>query len=80
MKTDGDDTLYKLETLKDLLGGFQARAMLISFRPLKYTDISRAQDLGLALIGPKELVNLPLYLKNWFNDAGGYDQNEYNHQ
>lgn len=74
MKSDGDDTLYKLESLKDLLGGFQARAMLISFRPLKYIDTSRAKDLGLALIGPNELSQLSLHLKNWFIDAGGYVQ------
>ncbi|MFM2625828.1 Card1-like endonuclease domain-containing protein [Vibrio owensii] len=73
MGTGGDDTLYKLESLKDLLGGFQARAMLISFRPLKYTDVSRAEDLGLALIGPKELPHLYQHLKNWFNNAGGYE-------
>ncbi|AUI87882.1 hypothetical protein BS333_15930 [Vibrio azureus] len=74
MKIDGDDTLYKLESLKDLLGGFQARAMLISFRPLKYVDISRAKDLGLALIGPEELPHLSHHLKNWLNDAGGYER------
>ncbi|GEM75125.1 Card1-like endonuclease domain-containing protein [Vibrio sagamiensis] len=73
MKIDGDDTLYKLESLKDLLGGFQARAMLISFRPLKYIDISRAKDLDLALIGPEELPHLSMHLKKWLNDAGGYE-------
>lgn len=73
MQSNGDDTLYKLESLKDLLGGFQARAMLISFRPLKYTDISRAKDLELALIGPEQLPQLPLHLKKWLNDAGGYE-------
>lgn len=55
MRDDGDDTLYKLESLRDLLGGLQARAMLVSFRPMRHNDISRAQDLGLALIGPEEL-------------------------
>ncbi|NOI57578.1 DUF1887 family protein [Vibrio coralliilyticus] len=54
MRDDGDDTLYKLESLRDLLGGLQARAMLVSFRPLRYNDITRAEDLGLALIGPDE--------------------------
>jgi hypothetical protein len=73
MQSNGDDTLYKLESLKDRLGGFQARAMLISFRPLRYVDITRAKDLGLSLIGPDQLNQLPLHLKNWFNDAGGYE-------
>ena len=73
MRDDGDDTLYKLESLRDLLGGLQARAMLVSFRPLRYNDITRAEDLGLALIGPDELKDLKTHLTNWFKEAGGYD-------
>jgi hypothetical protein len=71
MRDDGDDTLYKLESLRDLLGGLQARAMLVSFRPLRHNDITRARDLGLALIGPDELKDLKTHLTNWFTDAGG---------
>ncbi len=73
MRDDGDDTLYKLESLRDLLGGLQARAMLVSFRPLRHNDITRAEDLGLALIGPDELKNLKHYLSTWFKEAGGYE-------
>ncbi|MGF1908346.1 DUF1887 family protein [Vibrio kasasachensis] len=71
MRDDGDDTLYKLESLRDLLGGLQARAMLVSFRPLRYNDITRAEDLGLALIGPDELKDLKNHLSQWFAEAGG---------
>ncbi|GAK87830.1 hypothetical protein JCM19238_5440 [Vibrio ponticus] len=71
MRDDGDDTLYKLESLRDLLGGLQARAMLVSFRPLRYNDITRAEDLGLALIGPDELKDLKHHLAQWFAEAGG---------
>lgn len=46
MRDDGDDTLYKLESLRDLLGGLQARAMLVSFRPLRHNDITR--EIGRA--------------------------------
>lgn len=74
MRDDGDDTLYKLESLRDLLGGIQARAMLVSFRPMRHNDISRAQDLGLALIGPDELKDLKTYLTKWFNEAGGQEE------
>lgn len=73
MRDDGDDTLYKLESLRDLLGGLQARAMLVSFRPLRHNDITRAEDLGLALIGPDELKDLKTHLTNWFLEAGGND-------
>ncbi|MGY2572892.1 DUF1887 family protein [Vibrio sp. C8] len=71
MRDDGDDTLYKLESLRDLLGGLQARAMLVSFRPLRHNDITRAEDLGLALIGPEELKDLKTHLTAWFKQAGG---------
>ena len=74
MRDDGDDTLYKLESLRDLLGGLQARAMLVSFRPLRHNDIIRAKDLGLALIGPDELKNLKSQLELWFEGAGGNDE------
>ncbi|KGY12066.1 hypothetical protein NM22_12345 [Vibrio tubiashii] len=75
MRDDGDDTLYKLESLRDLLGGLQARAMLVSFRPLRHNDITRAEDLGLALIGPDELKKLKTHLSTWFAEAGGRDEN-----
>ncbi len=74
MRDDGDDTLYKLESLRDLLGGLQARAMLVSFRPLRHNDITRAEDLGLALIGPDELKDLKTHLSVWFKAAGGSDE------
>ncbi len=70
MRDDGDDTLYKLESLLDLLGGLQARAMLVSFRPLRHNDITRAEDLGLALIGTDELKDLKTNLTQWFKAAG----------
>ena len=76
MRDDGDDTLYKLESLRDLLGGLQARAMLVSFRPLRYNDITRAEDLGLALIGPEELKDLKTHLTAWYKEAGGYDDSD----
>ncbi len=74
MRDDGDDTLYKLESLRDLLGGLQARAMLVSFRPLRHNDITRAEDLGLALIGPDELKDLKTHLTAWFQKAGGGEE------
>ena len=71
MANDGDDTLYKLESIRDLLGGLRARAMLVSFRPLKHHDITRATELGLALVGPDQLPKLKNHLYRWFLEAGG---------
>ncbi|WP_154124333.1 Card1-like endonuclease domain-containing protein [Grimontia hollisae] len=78
MSSDGDDTLYKLESIRDLLGGLQARAMLVSFRPLRHHDITRATDLGLALIGPDQLGDLKTHLYEWFLRAGGHDKGLFN--
>lgn len=77
MSSDGDDTLYKLESIRDLLGGLQARAMLVSFRPLRHHDVTRATDLGLALIGPEQLPNLKQHLHQWFSEAGGDVRNPF---
>ncbi len=45
--------------------------MLVSFRPLRQHDITRATDLGLALIGPDQLSDLKTHLHEWFLAAGG---------
>lgn len=64
-QASGADTLYKLDTLKDLLGGLQAKAMLISFTsPNKY-DVQRAGDLRIALCSYLELPKLKEKLLNW---------------
>ncbi|WP_199449616.1 Card1-like endonuclease domain-containing protein, partial [Vibrio harveyi] len=57
------------------LGGLQARAMLVSFRPLRHHDLVRAQDLGLAIIGPDQLGDLEQHLHQWLKGAGGWDHN-----
>jgi hypothetical protein len=61
----GADTLYKLDTLKDLLGGLQAKAMLISFTQPNDYDVQRAGDLKLALCCYNELPKLTEKLLAW---------------
>ena len=61
----GADTLYKLDTLKDLLGGLQAKAMLISFTQPNVHDVQRAGDLRIAVCSYKELPQLSDKLLNW---------------
>ena len=59
------DAIYKLDSLKDLLGGLQARAMLVSFnRPNQY-DLQRANDLGIAVCAHQDLLLLPQKLTQW---------------
>ena len=61
----GADTLYKLDTLKDLLGGLQAKSMLISFTQPNEFVVQRAGDLKIALCCYKELPYLTDKLLAW---------------
>lgn len=54
--------LYKLDSLRDLMGGLQARAMLVSYRDLPDFDVNRARDLGVHTCAGKQLLNLSHHL------------------
>jgi hypothetical protein len=66
----GSEALYKLDTLKWLVGETQTRAMLISYRNLPRWDIERAQDLGIATCVGRQLISLEDRLRQWINSAG----------
>lgn len=59
------EALYKLDALGDLLGGLQAKAMLVSYRSLKDHDRRRAADLGIAVCAGQEVQRLSEHLKGW---------------
>lgn len=59
------DALYKLDSLKDLIGGLQAKAMLVSFTRLNDSDRQRAQDLNLKVCDHQDLASLPEKLTAW---------------
>lgn len=59
------NALYKLDSLKDLLGGLQARAMLISFSSPSTHDQQRAGDLGIAVCAQQNLMQLSEKLVSW---------------
>jgi len=61
---DGAQTLYKLDTLKDL-GGLQARTMLVSFTRPKPHDLQRAGDLGIMVCCHRDLHQLKDHLQAW---------------
>ncbi|HHH47754.1 MAG TPA: DUF1887 family protein [Gammaproteobacteria bacterium] len=61
----GAEALYKLDTLRDLMGGLQARAMLISYRDLSGHDRSRAADLGIRVCAGSQLHHLRQHLLNF---------------
>lgn len=59
----GAETLYKLDSLRDLMGGLKARAMLVSYRDLPDYDRTRAQDLGIQVCAGTQLRHLSDRLK-----------------
>ncbi|HFE39494.1 MAG TPA: DUF1887 family protein [Gammaproteobacteria bacterium] len=61
----GANAIYRLETLKDLLGGLQAKAMLISYVDLPKYDKQRADDLNIQICAGTGILNLRSQLEKW---------------
>jgi len=61
------DVLYKLDSLRDLIGGLQAKAMLVSFNDPGKATRARARDLKIALCSKTDLQNLQQHLQDWLN-------------
>lgn len=61
----GTVALYKLDSLADLLGGANGRAMLVSFRPLPEFQLRRAAELGIEVVSGSELASLESRLLGW---------------
>ena len=61
----GAEALYRLDALADLLGGLQARAMLVSYRKLPAHDLRRAADLGIRVCAGGRLPELAAELRAW---------------
>lgn len=59
------DMLYKLDSLRDLIGGLQGRAMLISFNALDKAGRARAKELKIELCSKMELQNLQQHIQKW---------------
>lgn len=63
--SESADVLYKLNTLRNLYGGSQARAMLISFNKLGKNTRERAKDLKIEVCNHIELKRLEQKLQEW---------------
>lgn len=59
------DVLYKLDSLRDLIGGLQGRAMLVSFNQLGKAARARAKELNIHYCCGTELKNLQSRLQDW---------------
>jgi hypothetical protein len=67
--TPGADVLYKLDTLKGILGGVHTQVMLVSYHSLSTWDKQRAQDLQIATCTSQQLVNLTEALTRWIDQS-----------
>jgi len=61
----GSDTLYKLDSLAERLGGIKATCALVSFYPLTNAEKRRAVELGIEVFSVQELPRLKECLKQW---------------
>jgi hypothetical protein len=66
----GAEALYKLDTLKWLVGEGRTRAMLVSYRNLPRWDQDRAHELGIATCSGRQLTSLESLLRRWIKSAG----------
>lgn len=67
-ETPGAEILFKLDTLKWLLGGTNTKTMLVSYHPLSPWDKQRADDLEIATNTAQYLPNLEKDLRRWITD------------
>ena len=63
--TSGADTLYKLDSLVEAVGGLKASALLVSYQSLSDHDIKRAQSMGVTVFQGALLKGLRAHLKQW---------------
>lgn len=61
----GAEAVYKLDTLKELLGGLRGGGMLVSYLEVGEYDKRRAEDLGIKVVDGPQLQNLKGRLSEW---------------
>ncbi len=63
----GTETLYKLDSLKELLGGVSGQGMVVSYKPMSTADKHRAADLGIEVCDARSLQDLRSRLIQWMS-------------
>jgi hypothetical protein len=64
-QSDADEVLYKLDTLRDYIGGKEARAMFISYNRIPAIHKKRAEELGIRICEGNAIGNIDVILKGW---------------
>ncbi len=68
--SEGADVLYKLDSIRDILGGLQAKAMLVSFKKLQSHHFARAKELKIETCCYQDLKFLKEKIERWLNKGG----------
>ncbi|MBD3587474.1 DUF1887 family protein [Salinimonas sp. HHU 13199] len=63
------NTLYKLDSLNELLGGLEGRAALVTYFDVTPSARLRATELGIRIFGSQEIPQLKHHLANWLEQA-----------
>jgi len=64
----GLKAIYKLDSLRDLLGGLRGKAMLVATDELSVGNQRRAQDLNIEVSASKNLWNLEKQIEHWIRE------------
>jgi len=64
-KSKGDDVVYKLDNLRDLMGGTYGRALLVSYRQMRSEDLKRCEDNCVSVVCGRKLQQLETVLPQW---------------
>ena len=63
------DTIYKLDTLQEMLGGIQCFALFVSYHSIARSHERRATALSIEVCDGEELAQLPQRLLEWIPDT-----------
>ena len=66
---EGNNVVYKLDSLAELLGGMDARALLVSYKGIRPSEKLRARELDIEVICEEDLADLRYKLKTWLLKA-----------
>ena len=64
----GSDAIYKLDTLKETLGGLQGKGMLITYKELPKAVLQRAKNENIAVCQFSQLKRINEFLITWIQN------------
>ncbi|MDX9819951.1 MAG: DUF1887 family CARF protein, partial [Desulfococcus multivorans] len=64
-----DTVVYKLDNLRDLIGGDYGKAMLVTYWPISEADRKRLGDNGMQIAEGVKLLDMEHRLRSWASKA-----------